>query len=199
MYLNVPKFVLGMSKLDVAESSQVEKAVIAIQAGTSRRPGGLAWMEAIFRFVRFRRPLGGLAPSPIPASFTKCRVSTDMLQRQKLRRANNQIAKRDQRIAKLEEELASMRKTHYFKRGQQGRYLSSQGGFQMALRQAASLTACNSVGLAAGVDTSGKTIKSWQVLVYFVNVLHRVRAHPECERATIRIHPPHRPDANGHF
>ena len=51
------------------------------------------------------------------------------------------------------------------KRGPKGRYFGVRGGFELAARATATLTAAHSVGIALGTDVDSKTVRKWKVFV----------------------------------
>ena len=82
--------------------------------------------------------------------------------RQVVRRSEAKVSARDATIKKLRDELASFKEAHILKKGV-GRYFSARGGLQLALRQAASLSAAHSFGIAVGVDVHTSSVSAWQV------------------------------------
>ena len=48
-------------------------------------------------------------------------------------------------------------------RGKRGRYLSARGGLTLACRKSVSGCGAGGIGLVLGLDTSGRTIRDWEV------------------------------------
>ena len=82
--------------------------------------------------------------------------------RRKIQQKDSKIKKQSLVITKLKGDLA----TFQFHRGSKKRYFTNRGGLTLAVRRCISGSGSAGIGMALGMDISGKSIRTWEVISF---------------------------------